>query len=155
MIFRNEELMKRYRLSLVVVSILLIFIITQGCDNDTPTSSTSSPNETSKIDLYLSDVGYYTYKGLQFTVHNSGTSNAENVQVIVITKDTLGNNYCNSYQFTVPAGGSVSRQIGPVGDASYLIIVDPDNRIEETNKSNNSACSGPLCSSPSLSICPL
>lgn len=54
----------------------------------------------------------------------------------------------------VPSKQTVLVQNIPIPDTNYYVIIDPDNAITETTKSNNITCSDSYCKTPpSLNIC--
>lgn len=106
----------------------------------------------SVIDLYPSNV---VNNGIDITfdVNNSGTIDANSVWVVVQYSTGQGDS-CQSLTVSVPAGKAVHLTAGLTYAATYMIRIDPNNAIAESDESNNDACSGTYCSSPPpLTIC--
>ncbi|MCL5024189.1 MAG: Ig-like domain-containing protein [Nitrospirae bacterium] len=90
---------------------------------------------------------------VNFTINNTGSADANNAEVYVLWSDFYST-YCSTFSFNILAGGSVSSSVSDVSPTAFYIVVDPNNLISESNESNNTACSGFMCSSPpALDIC--
>jgi hypothetical protein len=100
-------------------------------------------------DLYVSNVFADEYT-ISFRVNNRGTATVSNIWVVV----QYENPYCENFTISIPPGGSIYLSVEDISYTTYIIRVDPENNVPETNETNNTACSGSHCTNPpSLSYC--
>ncbi|MCC6544574.1 MAG: fibronectin type III domain-containing protein [Nitrospirae bacterium] len=98
---------------------------------------------------------------LQFnvTVSNTGTINAGSALGYYFYENCSDGcfEYCQVFSTDpIAANSSVPVELPAPnpGNPYYLIIIDPDNTISETNESNNETCAGSACvGRPSFTIC--
>lgn len=86
-----------------------------------------------------------------FDVHNGGTLDATDVQVYALNGYFGSPTNCQGFTITtVPAGSLVTIDTDLSLSEDFYIIVDPNNVIPESDKSNNTLCSGTFCTSPPI-----
>jgi hypothetical protein len=93
--------------------------------------------------------------GVSCEVTNTGTVDAVDVEVWVQYTNGCSTS-CDSFTISVPAGGTQSVIDTPIAftPTQYIIIVDPNNTIPESNESNNCVSNNPTwCSSPPPLLC--
>lgn len=89
-----------------------------------------------------------TYSTLPFGVRNNGTEYAYNVEAWLIYGSGNAYSYCEPYTvWGIGPGAQVSFTTGFYYQ-DYLLVVDPYNRIRESNETNNRACLGAYCTNP-------
>ncbi|OGW38267.1 MAG: hypothetical protein A2Y97_04595 [Nitrospirae bacterium RBG_13_39_12] len=119
--------------------------------------STEACATTWSADLYISNVVNSGSGGtISFNVRNGGLIGANNIDVYVLYGETLSfNDNCQTFFISsLPAGGSSPISLTGAYNDTYMIIVDPNNLIQESDKSNNTVCGGAYCTNPpSLSLC--
>jgi len=86
---------------------------------------------------------------LSFGVQNNGTTYAYDVETWVLYGSRNSNTFCEPFTVSkIAPYQTVGFTVYGIYYPDYLVIVDPQGRILETDKNNNKACSGVYCTNP-------
>lgn len=100
------------------------------------------------IDLLPVKAGTGVNGELIFRVRNNGTQFAYDVETWVLYRLGSTYTYCEPITARSIRPGAWFEFSRWIYSPDYLIIVDPQSRIRETNEMNNEACSGDYCTDP-------
>jgi hypothetical protein len=125
-----------------------------AAQNESPKSAQACATTLSFRDLLISRI-YDSCDGDgcdAFDVSNNGNQDATNVTIYALNGYMGTPTSCQAFfNVTVPGSAFVSLDtfIDVLGGFyDYYIIIDPTNTIPESNKANNTACSGLFCTNP-------